>query len=167
MTEFGPPSGSSRLFEPEPVLPQQPAPGPEAPPPGRDWRRLPEDVRTPWGWRELFLFIIIALASLFLLTNLMALGMMLLYHVKAGDLQKVLMTDATFLSLRTAIWYAFLVGYLYVTIRVNRRMPFWRTIGWHEWRSIRVPRAALYALSGRRRSCRSRRCFTTVSACCG
>jgi membrane protease YdiL (CAAX protease family) len=146
MTEFGPPSGSSPLFEPEPVLPQQPAPGPEAPPPGRDWRRLPEDVRTPWGWRELFLFIIIALASLFLLTNLMALGMMLLYHVKAGDLQKVLMTDATFLSLRTAIWYAFLVGYLYVTIRVNRRMPFWRTIGWHEWRSIRVPRAALYAL---------------------
>ena len=144
MSEFDPASES--LPPPEPGTPLQAAPGPEPPPPRRRPRPLPEDVHTPWGWLELLVFLGVALLSLFLLTNLMALGMILLFKIKFSDISKILMTDATFLSLRTAIWYALLVAYLFVTIRLNRHMPFWRTIGWRDWRSKTVPRAALYAL---------------------
>ena len=143
MSEFDSPSGSWQ--PPEPVAPQPSGPLQEAPAPRRQ-RPLPEDVLTPWGWRELLLFIAVSLVSLILLTNLMAFGTILWLKIKPGDIDKFVMTNATFLSLRTAIWYAAMIGYLFTTIRVNRNLPFWRTIGWHDWRSKTVPRPALYAL---------------------
>jgi membrane protease YdiL (CAAX protease family) len=119
----------------------------EPAPPEPRWRRaLPEDIDTPWGWQQLLLFIVVALASLVLLTNVMAFGVMRWYKLNPSELKTILTTNATFLSLRTAIWYAFLIGYLWVTIRVNRHLPLWRTIGWRDWRSKRVPRPALFGL---------------------
>jgi membrane protease YdiL (CAAX protease family) len=142
MSEFDSPNES---WSPsEPAVPQPSTPLPEAPAPQR--RPLPEDVLTPWGWRQVTLFVIVALASLILLTNLMAFGTILWLKIKPADIKTFVMTNATFLSLRTAFWYAIMIGYLFVTIRLNREMPFWRTIGWRDWQSKRVPRAALYAL---------------------
>lgn len=140
MSELGPPSAP--LPAPEPSIPPETPTGPE--PPRR--RALPEDIDTPWGWQQLLLFIVVALASLVLLTNAMAFGVMRWYRLDPSQLKTVLTTSATFLSLRTAIWYAFLIGYLALTIRLNRHLPFWRTIGWREWRSKAVPRPALFAL---------------------
>jgi membrane protease YdiL (CAAX protease family) len=129
----------------EPSAPQSPVSLPEPPAPHHH-RRLPEDVLTPWGWRDLLLFVIVALASLILVTNVMAYGALLWLKIKPDDLKTFLMTNATFLSLRTALWYATMIAYLFAMIRWNRHLPFGRTIGWRDWRSKTVPRAALYAL---------------------
>ena len=142
MSEFDPPSDS--WPPPETPAPPDLAPAPETP--STPARQVPEDVRTPWGWRELALFIIVALASLILLTNLMAFGTIVLFKVKPADIQKFVMTNATFLSLRTAFWYVILIAYLYATIHLGRRVPFWRTIGWRNWPVKGIPRPALYAL---------------------
>ncbi|MDE3137836.1 MAG: CPBP family intramembrane metalloprotease [Acidobacteriota bacterium] len=143
MSEFDSPQDS--WPPPEPTSPQPSAPLPEPPAPYHR-RLLPDDVLTPWGWRQLLLFVIVALASLILLTNVMAYGAMLWLKIKPGDLKTFLMTNATVLSLRTALWYATMIAYLFVMIRLNRNLPFWRTIGWRDWRSKTMPRAALYAL---------------------
>jgi membrane protease YdiL (CAAX protease family) len=122
---------------------------PESVPPPDDRRPkhpLPEDVQTPWGWMELGVFLVVAFTSLILLTIVMAQGAMMLYHVKLDDLQKFATTNATFLSLRTGIWYAIMILYLAATIRLGKRAPFWQTIGWRKLRPGKFPRAATYAM---------------------
>ncbi|HVB34848.1 MAG TPA: CPBP family intramembrane glutamic endopeptidase [Patescibacteria group bacterium] len=142
MSELDP--QDSRPPEPE-TAPEQPAPPPENPAPATA-RRLPADVLTPWGWKQLLLFVAVAFASLVLLTNVMAFGTILWFKVKPGDIKSFVMTSATFLSLRTAIWYVLLIGYLYATVCLGRPWPFWRTIGWRDVRRPGMPRAAGYAM---------------------
>lgn len=141
MSEIDP--QDARPPQPEPEAP--PASQPEGPSPAAK-RRLPEDVYTPWGWNHLVLFLLVAFGSLILLTNVMALGAVYLFGVKLADIKSFVMTSATFLSLRTAVWYAFLVGYLYATVCLGRRWPFWRTIGWRDIHKRGVPRLAGYVL---------------------
>ncbi len=131
-------------IEQEPAGGGQFTPGP--PPPAVPTRRLPADVRTPWGWRELLVFMVVAFVTLVLLTNLMAFGAIALLHIKASHIEKFAETSATFLSIRTGIWYVILIGYLFATIGLARHLPFWRTIGWRNFHSTNTPRAAKYVI---------------------
>ncbi len=129
----------------------EPAASPQVLPPPPSARQLPDDVFTPWGWPHLLLFLFVAVAGLILLTNVMAYAAVLWFKVKPDHIKSFVMTSATFLSLRTAIWYIFMIGYLYATICLGRPWPFWRTIGWRDFRQHGVPRAAgylLFALGG-------------------
>lgn len=147
MNEIEQGSGDSEAFDPEPpqqVAAPQPPSQPDGPPP--PVRPLPADVHTPWGWRELLLFVLVAFASLVLLTNAMAFGAMFWFHIKSSNIEKFAETSATFLSIRTGIWYVILIGYLFVTIRVARHMPFWKTIGWRNFHTGGTPRAAKYVV---------------------
>jgi membrane protease YdiL (CAAX protease family) len=105
---------------------------------------LPEDVYTPWGWRDLLLFVVVSLGILILLTNAMAVVVVLWWNVKPADLRTYLTTNAAFLSLRQAIWYVLVIVYLYVTVR-SRNAPFWRSVGWRPLRPSASPRVLLYA----------------------
>jgi membrane protease YdiL (CAAX protease family) len=137
--------GSARQVAPvEDAWP--PPGGPAEVPAAKPRRNLPADVFTPWGWGQLCLFLIVALATLFLLTNLMALGAIFWFHVKEVNIQHFAETSATFLSLRTAVWYVLLMTYLFATIRLGRHVPFWRTIGWRNFRPGEMPRLAKYAM---------------------
>jgi membrane protease YdiL (CAAX protease family) len=134
---------------PESPSAPEPTPQPEVAshvPPPIPARRLPDDVYTPWGWSQLVLFLIVAFGSLILLTNIMALATVHLFGVKLADIKSFITTSATFLSLRTGLWYVFLVGYLYATICLGRRWPFWRTVGWRDVHKRGLPRPAGYAL---------------------
>jgi membrane protease YdiL (CAAX protease family) len=141
MSEFDSTHGSWPPLDP--ASGQSAFPEPQAPPPRRR-SPLPEDVYTPWGGWELLIFLCVALGSLILLTAVF--WGFLLAVVKPANIDTFIRTSATFNSLFTACWYVFLVAYLYVTIRLYRHLPFWPTIGWRDWRSKTVPRAALYAL---------------------
>ncbi len=118
------------------------------PGPGRfeAWRRqpLPADVYTPWGWKEVVLFCLVAFALLFLLTNVMALGAMYWLHLGQAGVMKFAETSATFLSIRIAIWYVMVIAYLFATLALTRHVPFWRTIGWRDFPEGNTPRAPKY-----------------------
>lgn len=153
MSEFEQEPSSERPMEPETppeVAPPQeawpPPGGPAEVPPPKPRRNLPADVFTPWGWAQVVLFLIVALATLFLLTNLMALGAIFWFHIKEANIQRFAETSATFLSLRTAFWYVLLMTYLFATIRLMRHKPFWRTIGWRNFHSGEMPRLAKYVM---------------------
>lgn len=118
-------------------------PAEPAPPPA-PVRPLPEDVRTPWGWRELTLFVGVSFASLILLTDIMAALAVFWLKVKPADIKTYATTDAAFLSLRQAVWYVTVILYLYATIRWGKRAPFWQTIGWRRLRPSAWPAAARY-----------------------
>lgn len=144
--------------DPQDALPPEPEAGPEPGPettpaippqaeiPPPSTQHLPADVFTPWGGRQLVLFVIVAFASLILLTNIMALATMAWFHMKPAEVKMFLTTSATFLSIRTGIWYVFLIGYLYATICIGRNRPFWKTIGWRAVHRHGVPRVAGYAM---------------------
>lgn len=145
MTDFDSSSGPTPPPEPEPVSPQHPAPAPgPILPPRRHQRRLPEDVYTPWGWAELLTFLAFGLGSIILLSVLF--WLVVRFEVKPADFNTFAKTNAPFNALFMTTLYATLILYLYVTIHVGRQVSFLRTIGWRDWRSARVPRAALYAL---------------------
>jgi len=135
-----------RAAEPEGAPEAAPVSPAFPPPPAPATRPLPADVITPWGWKELLLFVVVAFAGLILLTNIMAFATILWFKIKPSDIKSFIMTSATFLSLRTAVWYVFLIGYLYATICLGRPWPFWRTIGWRDFGKHGMPRAAGYAI---------------------
>lgn len=137
--------------EPEPELepapPSPPAPQLEMPPPAPvHAHRFPQDILTPWGGLALIAFVIAAFVSLILLTNIMALVAVYGFKVKPTNIRSFAETSATFLSIRTGIWYAILIAYLYATISLGRNRPFWQTIGWHGYKRRGVPRLAGYAM---------------------
>lgn len=139
MNELDPQDGRPAGLESAP----EPPPVPTGHPPEQP---LPADVFTPWGWKELLLFIVVAFVILILLTNVMAFATIFWFKVKPANIKSFVMTSATFLSLRTAIWYVLLIGYLYATICRGKPRPFWRTIGWRDIRRRGVPRVAGYAM---------------------
>jgi uncharacterized protein len=125
------------------VNPGGPWPVEPAPPPDPT-RAVPEDVRTPWGWRELAMFVVMGFASLFLLTYVMAEFAVLWLKVKPADLNTFVTTNATFLSLRQAVWYFVVILYLYATIRASGTEQIWQTIGWRRLRPSAWPPAVRY-----------------------
>jgi membrane protease YdiL (CAAX protease family) len=135
--------------------PQEAAPGqwaappsmvspPVGSPPPASKRPLPPDVLTPWGWGGLLIFLGVAIGTLVLLANGMAFGAMFWYHVKASNFENFAKTSATFNALLTGIWYVILMAYLFAAIRLGRHLPFWKTIGWRDFRASATPRAAKY-----------------------
>jgi len=105
-----------------------------------------EDLRTPWGWAELGLFALVALASLLVLQNVLALLAITLLGVKSTELEKFATTNTGFVILRQLLWFAMLMFYLFASIRLRWRTPFWSTIGWRELRIGPIHRYAAYAV---------------------
>ena len=143
MSEFDPPPDSPH--QPDENQAATPASPPEPPRPGRDY---PEDIRTPWGWGQLTLFLVVAFACLFVVTTAMSLILMFGYHMSIAEVRTYATTSARFNSIGMAIAYILIIGYLYLTIHSKRNPAFWRTIGWRHLSISRIPRAALYPLLG-------------------
>lgn len=141
MNEYDSPHGS--WPPPEPVTHRQATPTPGFPPPRRH-RSLPPDVQTPWGWPEVIIFLGVVMFCLILLTILF--WSVVRLEMKPADITSFAKTSATFNAVFTASLYVVLIAYLYATIHVRRRLPFWKTIGWTDWRIKRFPRPALFAL---------------------
>ena len=129
------------------------APPPEALPsavlPSRD-ASLPEDLRTPWSWAYLIVFVLFAFASLVFLDMTFAILAMIRYHLNLTQLQKLAMTSASWVTARQAVWFGLLMLYLFLMIRVRQGLPFWRTIGWRKLhpRSLAPGAAAIVYLAG-------------------
>ncbi len=96
---------------------------------------IPEDIRVPWGWTDLLLFVVLALAATFLFSILLAIGFAV-FGVSLSNLQKPGSAEGLFVVISQVILFFVLLGYLFLQTRVRFHAPFWRTLGWRLWKHI-------------------------------
>ena len=91
---------------------------------------LPEDLRIPWSWVHLVVFLVFGFGSLVIVQ----LGGVLLLsankHLSQKQLQQLIESKPQFLVGTNILWFALIFLFLYVTLSVLRGLPFWRTLGW-------------------------------------
>jgi hypothetical protein len=104
---------------------------------------LPEDIRVPWGWLDLLLFVVLAFAGTFLFSILLAIGFAL-FGVPLSQLQKPGGAEGLFVVISQGILFFVLLGYLFLQTRVRFHSPFWRTLGWRPLQTHRVRGAWAY-----------------------
>jgi membrane protease YdiL (CAAX protease family) len=107
-----------------------------APPPAR----VPHDLRVPWSWLDLLLLGILSFAGSVLLR--LVLGRVFqAFGVTAAQFRASPALFGLFTVVHQLLLFALLLAYLFAQLRVNFRVPFWRTIGWHPLEPGQVPRA--------------------------
>jgi len=91
---------------------------------------LPEDLRIPWSWVHLVVFLVFGFGSLVIVQ----LGGVLLLsankHLSQKQLQQLIESKPQFLVGTNILWFALIFLFLYVTLSVLRGLPFWQTLGW-------------------------------------
>ncbi len=123
-------------------LPPQAAPPEGAAPPDR-YAHLPEDLRVPWDWRDILVFVVFAVGSLMVIGGIV------------GPIAAAILRLPPALPLRLVfyqtLWSGILMLFLYAMIRIRFQTPFWKTIGFRPLKSERlsVPGIAiLYVFGG-------------------
>ena len=104
---------------------------------------VPEDLRAPWGWMDLLLFLLIAIAGTFVLGVVVFLGFRAA-GVSLAELRLSARIQGVFNIVCEVLLFAGLIGYLAVQIGVRFRAPFWRTIGWRRFETRHLPAAFTY-----------------------
>ena len=118
------PAGYSRL-PPEPAPPSGP--------------QVPDDLRVPWGWGNLFLLVVMyCILTLTLVLGLAAFG------VKPADLKHLSAESGPFIILTQVLLSLGILVYLAAEIRYYYRLPFWSGIGWRSLNPGAAPRSFAY-----------------------
>jgi len=129
----GIPSPPQDLSEP---APQSLADFPLPPPAPQFRAELPEDLRVPWGWREVALLVVLGVIAAVLVTRGMAEVAVRFFHVNPesifGDTMSTAKSVVVLLS--QAVLDAGAILYLYLMVVARTDAPFWPTIGWREMR---------------------------------
>ena len=113
----------------------------------------PEDLRAPWGWLDIVIFVLLAVCGQLVLDTVMLGAAVSLGYTKADPvaIQKFATTSAGFVTLRQVILWSVMMGYLYYALRGRSAEGFWRMLGWRRLRIEGVPPRTVYwafALSG-------------------
>jgi membrane protease YdiL (CAAX protease family) len=124
-------------FVPPPVIESavsQPQDLPGVPPPPQFHAGVPEDLRVPWGWSDVAMFVIFGLIASVVITRGLAQVAISFFGANANDMFGNSMSTAK--SLVVLISQALLDGgailYLYLMLLVRSPAPFWPAIGWRE-----------------------------------
>lgn len=104
---------------------------------------VPEDLRAPWGWIDLLLFALLAVAGTFVLGVVVFLGFRA-SGVTLTELRVSARMQGLFNIVCEVLLFAGLIGYLALQIGQRFRAPFWQTIGWRRLEARRLPRALAY-----------------------
>jgi membrane protease YdiL (CAAX protease family) len=103
-----------------------------------------EDIRVRWGWTDLVLFVVLAVAG-FILTSLFV-GLAL--AMSGANFHRIQNNphDINLLSIVIQVFVDLgLLAYLAAQIRLRFRSPFWHTIGWRKPDTGRIPPLAFYS----------------------
>jgi hypothetical protein len=103
-----------------------------------------EDIRVPWGWTDLVLFVVLAIAG-FILTSLFV-GLAL--AMSGANFHRIQNNphDINLLSIVIQVLVDLgLLAYLAAQMRLRFRSPFWHTIGWRKLDTGRIPPLAFYS----------------------
>jgi membrane protease YdiL (CAAX protease family) len=93
--------------------------------------KIPPDLRVPWGWADLGVFLLFYLGSTVILLIFAMVGASSIFGIPFTSLQKrpVLLIGVTILA-QTAGSFAALF-YFWILARVRRAGKFWSALGWH------------------------------------
>ncbi|MBI3662802.1 MAG: CPBP family intramembrane metalloprotease [Acidobacteria bacterium] len=122
-------NSSDPIFPPDnrdtPLSGEEPPPAPAPLGPA-----LPDDLRVPWNWTDVLIFIVFSLGVMVVLEYTMQTVMLTTGRVKMHDLPAFLSTSTVYVAVRQALWFASLLVFLFFTLRPRRAAPFWDTVGW-------------------------------------
>jgi uncharacterized protein len=104
---------------------------------------VPQDLRVPWGWLDLLLLVIVAIAGTFVLSVLVVIGFVL-SGVSFHQLQNSISEKSLLLIINQVLLSIVLLVYLSAQMRLRFAGPFWRTIGWRPLQTGQTPRPAAY-----------------------
>ena len=94
-------------------------------------RAVPEDLRIPWSWPHLIVFLFFGFVSL--ITVQAAFAIYYLPHQRLSsqiEFEQFILSKPQFAIGSMVVWYALLFLFLYVTLTVLRGCPFWKSLGW-------------------------------------
>ncbi len=104
---------------------------------------VPADLRIPWGWLDLLLFALVAIALTIIIATIVLMGF-LAFGVKLSELRASVSKQGLFAIINQVLLFLALIGYLTAQIRVRFRAPFWSTIGWRPLETGTIPRGLTY-----------------------
>jgi membrane protease YdiL (CAAX protease family) len=109
---------------------------PGAPIPVQLGTLLPEDLRGPWGWTDVGLFVIFGVIGSLAITWGLVLVAVTLFGANSSDFTGTTMnaSKSVLLLLSQGLLDAGAIVYLFVMLRARTPAPFWHTIGWRELR---------------------------------
>jgi CAAX protease family protein len=105
---------------------------------------VPEDLRVPWGWTDIVLLAILAIAGLILISLFVGLAL----AMSGADVHRIQKSsnDINLLNIFIQVLVDLgLLAYLATQMRHRFRSPFWRTIGWRKLDTSRISAIALYS----------------------
>ncbi|HUO35211.1 MAG TPA: CPBP family glutamic-type intramembrane protease [Candidatus Acidoferrum sp.] len=146
------PDGSASAPEPpdrpdslEPSLPATAPYASEYPPPVPAVRTdLPADLRVPWGWTDLALFVGLGAAVLFFI-SLIAVRIFMKFGVSPAQIQHSPAKQGVYVFITEVPLIFVLLGILTLLMRARSRAPVWTTIGWRPLPSTALPQWMLVA----------------------
>ena len=113
---------------------------------------VPEDLRSPWGWLDLLLFIGFGFLSLLVAAGIVAGIAMFGFGVSLRNLSQVSTSPARSIIavLTQGLWSVFVMFYFFILVRVRTQSPFWDTMGWHRlhFGGLTTSASALRCLGG-------------------
>jgi membrane protease YdiL (CAAX protease family) len=115
---------------------------PENPPPTSN--SVPEDILVPWGWTDLVLFVVLAVAGFILISLFVG----LVLSMSGANFHRIQNNphDVNLLSIVIQVLVDLgLLAYLAAQMRLRFHSPFWRTIGWRKPDTGRIPLLAFYS----------------------
>lgn len=96
-----------------------------------------DDLRVPWGWHELLLFVILGVIGSVAITWGLAGMAVRVFHINRDLVFGETMSTAksVVVLVSQAILDAGAIGYLYLMVLGRTSAPFWPTIGWRQLRA--------------------------------
>jgi uncharacterized protein len=98
---------------------------------------ISNDLRVPWGWHEVLLFVILGMIGTVTITYGMGSLAVRVFHVNAADVfgNAITTAKAVVVLISQALLDAGAIGYLYLMVLGRTSAPFWPTIGWRGLRA--------------------------------
>jgi membrane protease YdiL (CAAX protease family) len=103
-----------------------------------------EDIRVPWSWTDLILFVVLAIAGFILISLFVGLAI----AMSGANFRRIQNNphDINLLSIVIQVLVDLgLLAYLAAQMRLRFRSPFWHTIGWRKPDTGRIPPLAFYS----------------------
>jgi membrane protease YdiL (CAAX protease family) len=133
VSEGAPPPGLDPVVSAPPNFSEMPNPHrlPAPVPPQFD-ASVPEDLRSPWGWLDLLVFIGFGFLGLLVAAGIVVGVAVVGFGVKISDLGQASTTPAKSIIaiVAQAVWSGFVLLYFYALVRMRTQTPFWPAMGW-------------------------------------
>ena len=113
-------------------------------PPHFSHPRIPEDIRVPWGWLDLLIFVLITLVSLIVIALIVTFSF-LAAGVSAETIRTSVREQSLISILAQILLDVVCMGFLAVWTRARYDEPFWSTIGWKKLDAGILPSSFGYA----------------------